>query len=196
VTRDFFKTQINRLVTTYGDKAFSGPRIDLIWKVCHELSDDWFETLVNGFLLKSRNAPLPSEFIDAAVIAKEKNKTRSTRHGSCNKCSGYGSYIEVLNGLKYGFQCPCPAGKKLFPNLPKQQDFGYQPKWSPEEKEPKSVLSEDEKKELFTVIKQVASGAISKPNAKLYCEALDRRLRESGVIPDPWRQEFEGLKNE
>lgn len=66
VTRDQFSVQLDRLIATFGDKAFSDQRVHLIWEALDGLDYANVITITSGFIRESRYAPLPADFAKAA----------------------------------------------------------------------------------------------------------------------------------
>lgn len=67
MTDQFFREQIKRLRTRFGDKAFDPEFIQLAWQVVHDMSEAGFRRFVD-VLIGSRTAnkpPLLSEFREA-----------------------------------------------------------------------------------------------------------------------------------
>lgn len=61
-----FTGQFNRLIETYGKKAFPEERNKLIWKQLADMDADWFTRLVDKMIGDLRHAPMLADFRDAA----------------------------------------------------------------------------------------------------------------------------------
>lgn len=74
VSRDQLSLQLDRLIDTFGDKAFSDQRVALIWEVVEGLEYSQVIAVVDEFLKRSRYAPLPGEFSDALKDARRSRR--------------------------------------------------------------------------------------------------------------------------
>lgn len=69
---DKFTKQIDRLAQTYGKNAYGEERVLLVWKEVKDLSDQWIEKVIDGFIGECRQAPLMTEFREQ--ISKERER--------------------------------------------------------------------------------------------------------------------------
>lgn len=119
VSTSEFDKNIIKLQETFGEKAFSSGRVEIIWDAVKDLNDDWFNKQVKKFLSMSKNSPLPEDFIDAA--AKERNPKQELIKSECHICDTYGAVLrDDANGIMYAWRCvSCEAGK----------NYGGLPRW-------------------------------------------------------------------
>lgn len=61
-----FDKEIERLRAEFGSNYFKASRLKLIWDYVSDLSQYEFSRIVNGFLGKMRQAPLPEDFREEA----------------------------------------------------------------------------------------------------------------------------------
>jgi hypothetical protein len=57
-------------VEAFGDKAFTAPRIDMIWNRIKDLDDKFINSVTDTFLASNKFAPLPAEFFELARIER------------------------------------------------------------------------------------------------------------------------------
>jgi len=65
IAREQFDAQLNRLIDTFGDRAFSEQRSFMIWKIVAHLDREDFQEIVDNFIRCAKHAPLPAEFSEA-----------------------------------------------------------------------------------------------------------------------------------
>src|ERR1700758_3924559 len=65
MTKPEFEVQMNRLTQNWPNN-FNAERTKLIWTAVHQHSIFWFEKLVTDMIANNRQAPLPTEFIEAS----------------------------------------------------------------------------------------------------------------------------------
>ena len=117
-----FANQINRLAKQFSS-AFSEERVKLIWREVGQLSDEWFETLVDRFIGDLRQAPLLPDFREAASIERDRlweiEKKTQKEHSvelsptfRCSYCKDRGVYVCIHNRERalYAFRCHCERG--------------------------------------------------------------------------------------
>ena len=73
---EFYRMQMAKLSRVFGDKHYSAERVKTIWNSVHNLSDQWFENLVNSMIVTQRQPPLPIEFMEAAKRERRKTQDR------------------------------------------------------------------------------------------------------------------------
>lgn len=127
ITRDQFALQIDRLIDTFGEKAFSAQREHLIWESVDGLEYANVIAIVDEFIRNSRHAPLPGEFSKAASDYRKHNKryalgeVKPMELANCKDCLDSGF---VLVTRKSEFQrwakwqsgsaaCHCERGREL-----------------------------------------------------------------------------------
>lgn len=76
MNRQFFQTQVNRLVSTYGETHYKIERIEIIWREVKDLSDSWFSKTIDKLIGESRFAPLMPEFREE--ISRERDRGWAT----------------------------------------------------------------------------------------------------------------------
>jgi hypothetical protein len=87
MNQSHYDREMDRLRDVFGDRAYSGERVIVIWKEVKDLSDAWFSKTIDRFIGEFRHAPLMPEFRDAISLEREKvhsyerqkNKTESER---------------------------------------------------------------------------------------------------------------------
>jgi hypothetical protein len=77
-----FKTEINRLVDTYGKTSFGTERLRLIWLEVQDLPGPWFRGVVSGMIGGLRQAPMVPDFRDAAASERERTRQAERREES------------------------------------------------------------------------------------------------------------------
>lgn len=106
INRDQLRIQLDRLADTYGDKSFSAQREELIWEAVEGLEYAQVIKIVDEFIGKSRNAPLPNDFSEAAKqYTKSKNRYALGEHkphdeAKCQDCLDSG-LVELERNQKY-----------------------------------------------------------------------------------------------
>ena len=73
---EFFTQQMGKVTRVFGKEHYPEPRMKTIWIAVKDLSEEWFEKLVNSMITQLRQAPLPIEFMEAA--RKERRKGQDT----------------------------------------------------------------------------------------------------------------------
>lgn len=142
ITRDQLKIQIDRLCDTYGDKPFSAQREELIWEAIQGLEYAQVIKMVDEFIGRSRNAPLPNDFSEAAKQYTRKSlyalgEDRPHDQAKCQDCLDSG-LIELERQPKYESwakwaqghaPCHCERGAEIIPAGKRRKnpvDFGPQ----------------------------------------------------------------------
>lgn len=120
---DEFDTQMNRLKSVFGDKAYPDERATLLWRDVRNLSGRWLEGAVDQLIASCRQAPLSSEFGPLIGIERERVAKLEKDHAAihdwnqpykCEFCRDRGVYLCLLNGDRsapYAFRCHCPRGQ-------------------------------------------------------------------------------------
>lgn len=125
MTHESFNTQMRRLTSQFGEKAYGEERWKLIWNEISDLSPEWFRKTVDEMIGNSRLAPLVSEFRDLArqerlKRAKERTKTQTNVYDldkyRCEYCDNVGIYFSYNNHdpnrSPYVFRCHCSIGRR------------------------------------------------------------------------------------
>jgi hypothetical protein len=120
VTEAEFQKQMNRLAETFGAASYKGDRVTMLWRRVKDFSSHWLERTVDGFVLGSRQAPLPADFEEAISLERErvwKAKKSDGLHEvrasySCGVCKDTGVYVcsHPHKGGMWGFRCHCERG--------------------------------------------------------------------------------------
>lgn len=76
MTADDFNAEMQRLHSTFGEKAFTSERIKLIWGHWRDLPAQSFSRVVNKLIATSRQVPLPQDFIEAAHQERKRSFDR------------------------------------------------------------------------------------------------------------------------
>lgn len=63
---------MQRLAETFGKQAFGNERAALVWREVKDFDPFWFRRVVDGFIGDSRQAPLVSDFSNAASEERER----------------------------------------------------------------------------------------------------------------------------
>lgn len=127
ITRDQLSVQLDRLIDTFGDKAFSDQRIALIWEIVNGLEYSQVISIVDGFLKKSRHAPLPDDFSQAAKDFRRSSRDyalgeiRPREIAQCLDCGDSG-FIRLSRNTEFeswakwqtgSAPCHCARGDQL-----------------------------------------------------------------------------------
>lgn len=72
MTPQDFQTQMSRLTETFGKTPYGTERVKLLWNEVKDFDARWFERLVSRFIGDCRQAPLLSEFREAASRERER----------------------------------------------------------------------------------------------------------------------------
>jgi hypothetical protein len=140
ITRAQLGVQIDRLVDTYGDKAFSDQRVHLIWEAVEHLDYANVITLVDAFIRSEKNPPLPADFATAAREFRPQGKRYALGEiqpreiARCWDCGDSG-FLQFTNQRCSG-SCPCHCirGEQLIEagkRMRSPTDFGpqYRDEW-------------------------------------------------------------------
>lgn len=142
INRDQLRIQIDRLIDTYGDKAFSSQREELIWEAIQGLEYAQVIKMIDEFISRMRNAPLPSDFSESAKQYSRKvgyalGENKPIEIANCKACldSGLkGVKVQRDTYEKGGFvsgygPCHCDRGAELIAAGKRRKnpiDFGGQ----------------------------------------------------------------------
>lgn len=108
-----FDKAMMRLGASFPNAQYSGERLKLIWEKCEFMPARSFERIVGNFVSGSRYAPLPKDFIDAAI--KERQHLGFAREIApaapieCDWCND-GLVMEIMrkdDGEEFFCRCEC-----------------------------------------------------------------------------------------
>jgi hypothetical protein len=109
--RGFFKMEINKLVSQFGDRSFSQHRVDLVYKAVCNLDDKELAYIVDDIIGNSKFAPTVSDFRDKARSFLA-DKPRTSKH-ECSTCDSSGYFVAKRrdgSAGEYAFRCRCLNG--------------------------------------------------------------------------------------
>lgn len=89
MTKECFQEQMNRMIGTYGERAYPPERLKTIWLTFQRLPDGDFVDVVSHLIMNYRATPLMKEFHDAATEADTRRKEAMRTYGS-------GSVADIL----------------------------------------------------------------------------------------------------
>jgi len=72
MTRLEFENEIRRLFSTFGEKAFTPERLQIIWKEVKDFEFTWMQRNITEILAGNERAPLPKDF--AVLATKERQR--------------------------------------------------------------------------------------------------------------------------
>lgn len=72
MTNPTFVTQMGRLTSVYGPKAYPKERVDLIWNEFRFLSDKGFETVISRLIAENNTPPMLGKFREIASSIRER----------------------------------------------------------------------------------------------------------------------------
>jgi len=123
-----FRLQVDRLVDTFGERAFSDQRETMIWEMVQGLDYDFVIAIVDSFIRGAKQAPLPADFSEAIAKA-EKHGAKLYRLGEnrpkeiarCRSCadSGFARVVrkdgaDAWAKWSHGSApCHCARGREL-----------------------------------------------------------------------------------
>lgn len=87
--KEIFATQMDRLKSTFGERAYPSERVKLIWHTVKNLPNSFMEPTVNYMVGHYRSFPNVKDFLEKATEFESRGKTRQTL--------GNGSVRDVLN---------------------------------------------------------------------------------------------------
>src|SRR5260221_7380531 len=73
-----FEGQMKRMIDVFGKGAYPGERVALIWKQVCDMELPWFARLCDRMIGDMRQAPLVSEFREAAYKERQTKFNRET----------------------------------------------------------------------------------------------------------------------
>lgn len=76
MTADDFNAEMQRLYSTFGEKAYTAERIKLIWGHWRDLPAQMFARVINKHIATSRQAPMPQDLIEAAHLERKRSFDR------------------------------------------------------------------------------------------------------------------------
>ena len=121
MTENEFRTQMTRLIETFGKAPYGTERVKLLWNEVSDMPDYYFEKCVSSWIGAMRQAPLLGEFRDAAATAKRTSQApqalsepewEQKKEYKCEYCKDNGTYLCTRKDHEgfWGFRCHCPAG--------------------------------------------------------------------------------------
>ncbi len=121
---DVFNTQMDRLKSVFGERAFTPERLKLIWQWTEFLADHQFSRIVSFFISSMKTPPLPADFRDAA--RKEKSSEPKYERDvtptitTCGPCGDLGllRLISKADGHTAFCRCNCFTGMRETWKLP------------------------------------------------------------------------------
>jgi len=84
MTQEMFKSQIQRLVETYGERFYPTERVKLIFNAVKKLPDLWMENTVSQFIGNNRQAPVLKDFLTEVWDFERRSKQESLFRGFGN----------------------------------------------------------------------------------------------------------------
>lgn len=66
-----FMAHFDRLKENWGKNNFSPEKVAIIWKAVRDLEVEWFSRLVDRMVATVRQAPMPVDFMEAAMREKK-----------------------------------------------------------------------------------------------------------------------------
>lgn len=138
MTEIYFREQIGRLSSEW-PKSFSPEKQKLIAKALKDVPDYAVEKIVTHFLSTFRQAPLPKDFIDAALretLGREQRRAEEyiDREPRCPKCWDCGVFeVQHDQTREIAFiRCSCLEGDKSFhQKLPQWDAFTFGSEFTP-----------------------------------------------------------------
>ena len=100
---NFYMKQVERLIETFGDKNYPGPRVKLLYEIVKELNEIDFRILVDRLILNCKFTPLKKEFETELAIISEYNLKKQKQFESKQIQFKYSSdpYAD-LKGMRVG----------------------------------------------------------------------------------------------
>lgn len=124
MNRQFFEIQMHRITSTFGEKAYSSDRVEIIWSKFSIVSNEAFSQAVDNLIGNSRYAPLLHDFdaeLAGQMVDAKQNRIEKISQGKhCHGCNNTGRVsIEIdPKYANYSFRCHCVIGRTLYPNFP------------------------------------------------------------------------------
>ena len=138
MTHEDFMALMNELYTTFGAKAYPTARTRLIWDLTKDLTQSQFSRVITHFTMQFRQAPLPKDFLEAAIRERNAKSSRSQSADpyspDCQKCLGAGVFeVRAKSQADLIFvRCNCADGKKSIHNfLPVWDAFTWGKNFTP-----------------------------------------------------------------
>ena len=129
MTQQEFQSQVERLKSVYGDRAYPDERVKLLWSAAGSLPGDWFRRTVDSLIGGMRQAPVLSDFQEA-IGAERERVWRSQKAAQLSakvmdfaRCSWCGGNGVVLARRKddhtpWAFKCRCSNARNDNRNYP------------------------------------------------------------------------------
>jgi hypothetical protein len=122
MTPSVFSKGIAELALVYGEKNYPKIRVDSIWQIVRDLSDESFKNFCAKWVLDKKAPPLGAEFRELATSEGIGKREDSFLKTPCARCYGEG-YVEaesLLDKCVRLFVCNCSNGFNSHWNLPKK----------------------------------------------------------------------------
>lgn len=110
-----FKTQVDRLVNVYGEKAYPPERTDQLWYLVKDLPVADFDRIVGSLIADNYSAPMYKKFYDECqpmltAIREKRSRELQDRAAEtkCKKCNSTGivsAFYKPEPRQSYSFRC-------------------------------------------------------------------------------------------
>lgn len=122
MTRDHFRTDMERLIELFPGAYKSNARIEIIWRCVSSLEDQAFTRIVDQLIGSSRQAPMVPDFEQLASIERERAWSQQKKKLqdiawepntlACEYCGGGGVYLAHKGDfIPFAFRCHCTHGR-------------------------------------------------------------------------------------
>lgn len=141
MTEYYFKEEMKRMYSLFGEKSYPEERLKSIWRTCQTLPNESFRGIVNRFVDSSKAAPLPDEFKKLAYEEKKRlgievkePESKPSNEAKCWDCADSGNlsiyrkdvfepWAKTPSGT---IRCHCEVGRKR----PVSQGPVWTPQWA------------------------------------------------------------------
>lgn len=116
VSRGQLDVQLERLEECFGERHFGEQRSRMIWLAVEGLEYGDVITIVDTFIKRSKHAPLPQEFTDAAREYKRTGRSalgEDQPNPNCHDCRDSGFMWVTYRGKSGWGPCACDRGRQL-----------------------------------------------------------------------------------
>lgn len=127
MTEYYFKEEMKRMYSLFGEKSYPEERLKSIWRTCQTLPNESFRGIVNRFVDSSKAAPLPDEFKKLAYEEKKRlgieikePESKPSAEAQCWDCGDSGN-LKILRRETFEawakfpegtIRCQCEVGQK------------------------------------------------------------------------------------
>ena len=119
--REVFARQIDRLKSTYGDRAYPDERMKIIYNSLANYPDHYLERAVNDFIANMRQSPMLSDFVEKfSQFEVEKAEQLKANYAAmpiqkvggveCRFCNGSGYATVRKDNYDFCTICDCSMG--------------------------------------------------------------------------------------